>query len=115
MMDLPPQGYLEAVGRRRQRLLSLQILAKVKHRKRSTLWGACLAMRENTEPPITVGQGMNVLVGRGRVFIREYVKAILAYLGTCNRAPEWWDGHASEPIGAHASRCFFRRAEPASA
>jgi UDP-N-acetylglucosamine 2-epimerase (non-hydrolysing) len=61
----------------------------------------CLTMRENTERPITVEQGTNLLVGRDRKLILDSVDAILAGRGKRGRAPELWDGHASERIAAH--------------
>ena len=71
-------------------------------------------MGETLKSP-SVGQSMNVVVGRDQPFIHESIEAILADGRKCSRAPERWDGHASERMAAHASLCFFRCEEPASA
>ncbi len=72
-------------------------------------------MRENTERPITVEQGTNVLVGRDRALIVQRVHAILAGGGKRGRMPELWDGRASERIVAHLVPWLARRMEPAYA
>jgi UDP-N-acetylglucosamine 2-epimerase (non-hydrolysing) len=61
----------------------------------------CLTMRENTERPVTIEQGTNVLVGRNRTLVRRCVADVLAGAGKRGRIPELWDGHASERIVAH--------------
>ena len=58
-------------------------------------------MRENTERPVTIEQGTNILVGRNRTLIHRCVGEILAGGGKRGRIPELWDGHASERIVAH--------------
>uniref|UniRef100_UPI0025F5D2A4 UDP-N-acetylglucosamine 2-epimerase n=1 Tax=Rhodoferax sp. UBA5149 TaxID=1947379 RepID=UPI0025F5D2A4 len=60
----------------------------------------CLTLRENTERPITVEQGTNILVGRDRDAILEAVQEILDGRGKRGRVPEFWDGHAAERIAA---------------
>jgi UDP-N-acetylglucosamine 2-epimerase (non-hydrolysing) len=72
-------------------------------------------MRENTERPITVEQGTNVLVGRDRALIVQRANEILAGGGKRGRVPELWDGHASERIAAHLLPWLTRRVESAYA
>jgi UDP-N-acetylglucosamine 2-epimerase (non-hydrolysing) len=60
----------------------------------------CLTLRENTERPITVEQGTNIIVGRDRDAILKAVQEILAGNGKRGRVPEFWDGHAAERIAA---------------
>jgi UDP-N-acetylglucosamine 2-epimerase (non-hydrolysing) len=71
-------------------------------------------MRENTERPITIEQGTNVLVGRNRTLVRACVAEILAGAGKRGRIPELWDGHASERIVAHLVPWLAGRIESAS-
>jgi len=71
----------------------------------------CLTMRDNTERPITVEQGTNILVGRNRALIRECVSAILAGGGKRGRAPELWDGRAATRIATHMAKWLVERAE----
>jgi UDP-N-acetylglucosamine 2-epimerase (non-hydrolysing) len=58
----------------------------------------CLTLRENTERPITVEQGTNVLVGRDtEKMVRHGVEAITGGRRAAVR-PELWDGRAAERI-----------------
>ena len=99
MIMLPPQGYLEMLG-----LLSAATVVLTDSgglQEETTALGVpCLTLRENTERPITVEQGTNILVGRDRNAIVHGVDDILAGRGKRGRIPELWDGHAAERIAA---------------
>ncbi|HDQ40780.1 MAG TPA: UDP-N-acetylglucosamine 2-epimerase (non-hydrolyzing) [Desulfonatronum sp.] len=58
----------------------------------------CLTLRENTERPITLDEGSNVLIGRDMDLLRTSVEHILA--GRCkpSSVPNLWDGQASRRI-----------------
>lgn len=58
----------------------------------------CVTLRENTERPVTLTEGTNVLVGSdtGRI-VEEAAKAVSA-APAAPRTPELWDGHAAERI-----------------
>jgi UDP-N-acetylglucosamine 2-epimerase (non-hydrolysing) len=58
----------------------------------------CLTLRENTERPITVTQGTNVLVGRDADKLREELQKILRAKAKQSPVPPLWDGLASERI-----------------
>ena len=58
----------------------------------------CLTLRENTERPVTVTDGTNVLVGSDPRRIRDEVARILAGQGKQGRRPHLWDGHAARRI-----------------
>lgn len=58
----------------------------------------CLTLRENTERPITVDEGTNIVVGTDDVAIREESQKILDGQGKEGRTPALWDGHAAERI-----------------
>jgi UDP-N-acetylglucosamine 2-epimerase (non-hydrolysing) len=60
----------------------------------------CLTLRENTERPITVEQGSNVLIGRDLNRLRAEVARISREGGSRGRVPPLWDGRASERIAA---------------
>lgn len=60
----------------------------------------CLTMRENTERPITVSLGTNVLVGRDPEKLRAEVARVLAGKQKRGAIPPLWDGHAGERIAA---------------
>ena len=58
----------------------------------------CLTLRENTERPVTVTSGTNVLVGSDPELLRAEVARILEGRGKQGQRPHLWDGHAAERI-----------------
>ncbi|HVO59498.1 MAG TPA: UDP-N-acetylglucosamine 2-epimerase (non-hydrolyzing) [Terriglobales bacterium] len=58
----------------------------------------CLTIRENTERPITVSRGTNVLVGRDLVRLQNEISAVLNGHWKQAQAVPLWDGHAAERI-----------------
>jgi UDP-N-acetylglucosamine 2-epimerase (non-hydrolysing) len=60
----------------------------------------CLTIRENTERPITLTEGTNILVGLDPQRIKGEAQRILAGNGKKGRVPELWDGHAAARIVA---------------
>jgi UDP-N-acetylglucosamine 2-epimerase (non-hydrolysing) len=58
----------------------------------------CLTLRENTERPVTIEEGTNILVGNNRTKILEESYKILNGNGKKGRIPHLWDGRASERI-----------------
>lgn len=58
----------------------------------------CLTVRENTERPVTVNLGTNVLVGRDITRLRGEVRNILSGKAKKGTIPPLWDAHASERI-----------------
>lgn len=94
---LPPQGYLEMLGLLCNATLLLTDSGGLQ--EESTAIGLpCLTLRENTERPITVDQGTNVIVGSDREYILSCIDNILNGRGKAGRVPEYWDGFAAERI-----------------
>lgn len=58
----------------------------------------CLTVRENTERPITVTQGTNVLVGQDPKKLDSELTKILEGNGKTGAIPPLWDGHAGDRI-----------------
>ena len=58
----------------------------------------CLTLRENTERPITVSLGTNVLVGRDPDKLRSELRLVVAGKAKRGSVPPLWDGHAGERI-----------------
>lgn len=58
----------------------------------------CLTLRENTERPITVTEGTNIMVGNDKDKIIKEGLDILNGKVKKGRIPEFWDGKASERI-----------------
>ena len=61
----------------------------------------CLTLRENTERPVTVRLGTNVLVGRDPDKLRSELARVLAGKAKKGTVPPLWDGHTGERIAAH--------------
>jgi UDP-N-acetylglucosamine 2-epimerase (non-hydrolysing) len=99
MALLPPQGYLEMQGLVADASVVLTDSGGLQE-ETTALGVPCLTLRENTERPITVEQGTNMLVGRDRDMILAAVHEILNGRGKRGRVPEYWDGHAAERISA---------------
>lgn len=64
----------------------------------------CVTIRENTERPVTVDEGSNVLVGTDPVRIVEEARRVLRGEGKQGRRPHLWDGQAAERIVAILAR-----------
>ena len=58
----------------------------------------CITLRNNTERPITVAEGTNVIVGQDPQRILAAVDDVLQTGGQAGRIPEYWDGRAAECI-----------------
>ena len=58
----------------------------------------CLTLRENTERPITVEEGTNVVVGTAPERILAEAEKILRGHGKAGSRPQLWDGRAAERI-----------------
>ena len=99
MALLPPQGYLEMLGLMAGATMVLTDSGGLQE-ETTALNVPCLTLRENTERPITIEQGTNLLVGRDRAAILGAVQEIIAGRGKRGRRPEFWDGHAAERIAA---------------
>ncbi|TMH58418.1 MAG: UDP-N-acetylglucosamine 2-epimerase (non-hydrolyzing) [Betaproteobacteria bacterium] len=110
LIALPPQGYLETLGLIKDATLVITDSGGIQE-ETTALGVPCLTMRENTERPVTVDEGTNVLVGRKRPLVRRCVEEILAGGGKRGRVPELWDGHASERIANHLTSWLARRVE----
>jgi UDP-N-acetylglucosamine 2-epimerase (non-hydrolysing) len=60
----------------------------------------CITIRENTERPVTVEEGSNVLAGTDPHKIIEEARRVLRGEGKQGRRPHLWDGKAAERIVA---------------
>src|SRR5437879_5340388 len=70
----------------------------------TTLCVPCITVRENTERPITVEQGTNVVAGTDPDKVRSEVFKILDGRAKPGQRPDLWDGKASERIVAILAR-----------
>jgi UDP-N-acetylglucosamine 2-epimerase (non-hydrolysing) len=98
VMILEPMGYLDFLHLWSNARLVLTDSGGLQE-ETTALAVPCLTLRENTERPITVEQGTNKVVGRNPVRIFEAVSEVLSNgHPALARAPELWDGRASDRI-----------------
>ena len=64
----------------------------------------CITLRENTERPVTVDEGTNVLAGTDPERVVAEARKVLAGKGKVGRRPQLWDGKAAERIVAELVR-----------
>ncbi len=94
---IDPVGYLDFLAL--QRHATVVITDSGGMQEETTFLGVpCLTLRENTERPITVEQGSNLLIGADLDRLRLEVARILREGGRPGRVPPLWDGKASERI-----------------
>lgn len=94
---MEPQPYLEFLAL--QTRASVVITDSGGIQEETTFLGVpCLTVRENTERPVTITTGTNVLVGRSVDRIRSEVENVLAGRARQGSVPPLWDGHAAERI-----------------
>lgn len=58
----------------------------------------CLTLRNNTERPVTVTLGTNILVGQSGATLRTELDKVLTGKQKASSIPPLWDGHAGERI-----------------
>jgi UDP-N-acetylglucosamine 2-epimerase (non-hydrolysing) len=94
---LDPLGYLDFLALQRHAKLILTDSGGIQ--EESTYLGTpCLTVRENTERPITITQGTNVLVGQDMAKLKAETAKIMAGNFKQATVPDLWDGKAGERI-----------------
>ena len=98
-----PMGYIEFLGLQKNAAVVLTDSGGIQ--EETTYLGVpCLTLRANTERPVTITRGTNVLIGNDWNLLRsEFYKAITGDR-VCRPLPPYWDGMASERIAAILDR-----------
>lgn len=92
-----PLGYLEFLAL--QKAATIVITDSGGIQEETTYLGVpCLTVRENTERPVTVEVGTNILVGRDMDRLKLETEKVLRGDAKRGRVPDLWDGRASERI-----------------
>ena len=94
---IPPVGYLDFLCLLSKATLVLTDSGGIQE-ETTALGVPCLTLRENTERPITISEGTNLLIGTDPAKILVAAQHILAGKGKAGRIPPFWDGHAAERI-----------------
>jgi UDP-N-acetylglucosamine 2-epimerase (non-hydrolysing) len=94
---IPPVGYLDFLCLLNKATLVLTDSGGIQE-ETTALGVPCLTLRENTERPITISQGTNVLVGTDPAKIVAAAREVLSGKSKAGRIPPLWDGHAAERI-----------------
>jgi len=92
-----PVGYLDFLCLLSQSTLVLTDSGGIQE-ETTALGVPCLTLRENTERPITISQGTNLLVGHDPVRIVSAARDILGGKSKAGRIPPLWDGKSAERI-----------------
>ncbi|MFO0917738.1 MAG: UDP-N-acetylglucosamine 2-epimerase (non-hydrolyzing) [Planctomycetaceae bacterium] len=94
-----PLGYLECLALQRDAAVIITDSGGIQ--EESTYLGVpCLTLRENTERPITISEGTNLLVGGDMTKLHREAEKILRGQGKRGLKPALWDGRAGERIAA---------------
>ena len=97
LLLLEPQPYLDMVQLMSQAKMVLTDSGGIQ--EETTVLGVpCLTIRENTERPVTLGEGTNTLVGTSPEAIIREAEHIIKTGGKQGKCPELWDGCAAERI-----------------
>jgi UDP-N-acetylglucosamine 2-epimerase (non-hydrolysing) len=92
-----PTGYVEFLGLQRRAAFVITDSGGIQ--EETTFLGIpCLTVRENTERPVTVSLGSNVLVGRDMQRLKTEAEKILSGKAKTGSIPPLWDGKAGERI-----------------
>jgi UDP-N-acetylglucosamine 2-epimerase (non-hydrolysing) len=94
---LPPLGYMDFLNIWKDAAVVITDSGGLQE-ETTGLGVPCVTVRENTERPVTVDEGTNVLVGRDFMRLRAVVADILAGKSKQGRRPKFWDGKAAERI-----------------
>jgi UDP-N-acetylglucosamine 2-epimerase (non-hydrolysing) len=100
---IDPLGYLEFLALQKNARVVITDSGGIQE-ETTYLGTPCLTLRENTERPITVTLGTNVLIGRDWVRLREQFYRALDGNRERRPPPPLWDGHAGDRIAEVLSR-----------
>jgi UDP-N-acetylglucosamine 2-epimerase (non-hydrolysing) len=92
-----PLGYLDFLALERHAKVVITDSGGIQE-ETTCLGVPCLTVRENTERPVTVNLGTNVLVGRDMDRLKQEIRHILAGRTKKGHLPPLWDGNAAARI-----------------
>lgn len=96
---IAPVGYLECLKLQQKATLVITDSGGIQE-ETTALEIPCLTVRENTERPVTVTEGSNILVGQDMDKLIQYSQQIIDGQFKRGRIPEGWDGKAARRIAS---------------
>lgn len=108
---IPPVGYLDFLCLMSKASLVLTDSGGIQE-ETTALGVPCLTLRENTERPVTISEGTNLLVGTDPARIVAAAKDVLAGKGKTGKIPPLWDGQAARRIVEILLRLAPRKKHP---
>jgi len=94
---VPPMDYVQFMAMQNRATLVITDSGGIQE-ETTYLAKPCLTMRNNTERPITVSEGSNILIGDDPSTILPWVEKVLEGRFKKCRVPEYWDGHTADRI-----------------
>lgn len=94
---LEPLPYIEFLGLQNRAVVVITDSGGIQE-ETTYLKVPCITLRENTERPVTITLGTNILVGNDLARLHEEVAKVLAGKKKSGTVPPLWDGHAAERI-----------------
>jgi len=101
---MEPQPYLSFLALQKEATVVITDSGGIQE-ETSFLGVPCLTLRENTERPITITKGTNVLIGRDIALMQKEVGRVLRGEKKKAAAIPLWDGHAGERIAKIVQGC----------
>ena len=94
---IDPLGYLEFLNLESTATIVLSDSGGLQ--EETTILGVpCLTLRHNTERPVTITHGTNIMVGPDKARILDAFRRVMSGEWKPGGPPELWDGHAAERI-----------------
>lgn len=97
IQTMDPLGYLEFLNF--ESTASIVLTDSGGLQEETTILGVpCLTLRHNTERPVTITHGTNIMVGPDKTRILDAFRRVMSGDWQPAGPPEFWDGHAAERI-----------------
>jgi len=97
ILIIPPLGYLDFLCLMSNAAVVLTDSGGIQ--EETTILGIpCLTLRNNTERPITVKEGTNIVVGNNPDKIINTALSVLKNQNSRKKIPKYWDGKSAEKI-----------------
>jgi len=97
LLLMEPVGYIEFLALQRHATMVITDSGGIQE-ETTFLNVPCLTLRRNTERPVTVTSGTNVLIGSDMGLLRTEIDKVLEGGPKAGRVPPLWDGRAAQRI-----------------